>query len=58
MNKPVELRELGMSERREKPKGVRWPDWRRHWHALIATERLAEMRSNYALAESTLRERL
>lgn len=58
MNKPVELRELGMSESRDRPKGISWWLWRKHWHALISAERLARVAQHYAVAETRLRERL
>lgn len=58
MNKPVDLPALGMSERRERPKGISWVLWRRHWHALISAERVLRLRSHYAVMGDTLQERL
>ena len=56
MNKPVRLEALGMAESRDKPKGVSWWLFRKHWHALISAERA--MREHYRGAEAHLRGRL
>lgn len=58
MNKPVDLPALGMSESRDRPKGISWRLWRRHWHALISAERVLRLRDHYAFAEGQLKERL
>ncbi len=55
MNKRVNLPALGMSEPRDRPKGVGWRLWRRHWHALISAERA--LREQYVLVDVKLRDR-
>jgi hypothetical protein len=58
MNKPVDLHELKMSESRDRPRGISWTLWRRHWHALISAERVLRLRDHYALAQDELKARL